>query len=111
MYLMHTNIMLTPFVLKDIIDSRWVREEGRLTKRTVTDMTESDNEVSRMDQLENSLTKITEQLQALTTDVAGIAGSRAGRSSENVRHEEPPNRLGMMSPLLMTAWQNIRQTE
>ena len=26
--------------------------------------------------------------------MAGIAGSRAGGSSENVRHEEPPNRLG-----------------
>ena len=47
-----------------------------------------------MDQLENNLAKITEQLQALTTAVAGIAGSRAGGSFENVRREEPPNRLG-----------------
>ena len=53
-------------------------------------MSESDNEVSRMDQLENNLAKITEQLQALTTAVAGIAGSRTGGSSENARQEVPP---------------------
>ena len=49
-------------------------------------MSESDNEVSHIDQLENSLAKITEHLQALTTDVAGIVGFRPGGSYENVRH-------------------------
>ena len=86
-HLMHTYTMLTPSMsLKDIIDSRWVREDGRLTKRTITSMSESDNEVSHIDQLENSLAKITEHLQALTTDVAGIVGFRPGGSYENVRH-------------------------
>ena len=62
-------------------------------------MSESDNEVSRMDQLENSLAKITEQLQALTTAVAGLAGSRTGGSSENTRQEVPPVRLGDDVPI------------
>ena len=93
-HLMHTYILLTSSIsIKDIIDSRWVREEGRLTKRPVTDMSTSDNEASRIDQLENSLAKITEQLQALTTAVAGMAVPRAGGNSENVRYEEPPNGL------------------
>ena len=70
---MHTYIMLTPSMsLRDIIDSHWVREEGRLTKRKITIMSESDNEVSRMDQLENSLAKIEEQLQALATALANM---------------------------------------
>ena len=51
-----------------------------------------------MDQLENNLTKITEQLQALTTAVAGMAVPHAGGNSENVRQEESPNRLGDDTP-------------
>ena len=53
-------------------------------------MSESDNEVSRMDQLENSLAKIEEQLQALTTTMANMAAPRAGGNSESMRREEPP---------------------
>ena len=39
-------------------------------------MSESENEVSRMDQLENSIAKITEQLQALTTVMANMVVPR-----------------------------------
>ena len=46
-----------------------------------------------MDKLETNLTKVTEQLQALTTAMANMAVPCAGGGSENVRLEEPPNRL------------------
>ena len=100
-HLMHTYILLTPSLSeKDIIDSHWVREEGRLTKRPVTDMSTSDNDVSRIDQLENGFAKITEQLQALTTAMTNMVVPHAGGNSGNVRREEPPNRLGDDIPAL-----------
>ena len=67
-----------PCVQKAIIDTRWVREEGRLIKRELAKMSESENEVSRIDQLETGLTKVTEQLQALTTAMAIMVMPRAG---------------------------------
>ena len=56
-------------------------------------MSESENEVSRIDQLETSPRKVTEQLQALTTAMANMGVPRTGGSSENVRCEKPPNIL------------------
>ena len=56
-------------------------------------MIESENEVSRMDQLENSLAKITEQLQALTIAMVKMIVPSTGENSGNVRREEPPNGL------------------
>ena len=54
-----------------IIAARWVREEWRLVKRTVTsiEMTgSSDN--SRIDQLENNMNQMAEQLQAIANAIA-----------------------------------------
>ena len=52
-------------------------------------MSESGNEVSRMDQFENSLAKIEEQLQALATIVANTAAPRIGGNLESIRQVEP----------------------
>ena len=49
------------FLYAAIIAARWVREEGRLVKRTVTSIemaSSSDN--SRMDQLENNMNRMAE---------------------------------------------------
>ena len=54
-----------------IIAARWVREEGRLVKRTVTSTKmagSSDN--TRMDQLENNMNRMAEQLQAIANAIA-----------------------------------------
>ena len=56
-----------------IIAARWVREEGRLVKRTATNAEmagSSDN--ARMDQLENNMNRMAEQLQAIANAV--VAG-------------------------------------
>ena len=71
MHLMHTCIMLTPCVVKAIIDSRWVRKGTRPTKRT--NMSGSENEGSRLDQLETKVTEITEMLQDMTNVVTSLA--------------------------------------
>ena len=60
-----------------IIAARWVREEGRLVKRTVTPTEmagSSDN--TRMDQLENNMNRMTEQLQTIANAIA--AGQNGG---------------------------------
>ena len=60
-----------------IIVARWVREEGRLVKRAVTNTEmagSGDN--TRMDQLENNLNRMAEQLQAIANAIA--AGQNGG---------------------------------
>ena len=60
-----------------IIVARWVKEEGRLVKRTVTNTEmagSSDN--TRMDQLENNMNRMAEQLQAIANAIA--AGQNGG---------------------------------
>ena len=52
-----------------------------------------------MDQLETSLTKVTEQLQALTTVVANMVVPHVGGGFENERREDPPNRLSEDIPI------------
>ena len=62
----HSNYLLCAA----IIAARWVREEGRLVKRTVTNTEmagSSDN--TRMDQLENNMNRMAEQLQAIANAV------------------------------------------
>ena len=56
-------------------------------------MSESVNEGSRMDQMEANFAKMTEQLQALTAAMSGMAVPRAAGGSENERRESPPNGL------------------
>ena len=54
-----------------IIAARWVRKEGRLVKRTVTNSemaSSSDN--TRMDQLENNINRMAKQLQAIANAIA-----------------------------------------
>ena len=61
-YMYHSNYLLNAA----IIAAHWVREEGRLVKRTAanTEMAgSSDN--ARMDQLENNMNRMAEQLQAI----------------------------------------------
>ena len=60
-----------------IIAAHWVREEGRLVKRTATNTEmagSSDN--ARMDQLENNMNRMAEQLQAIANAIA--AGQNGG---------------------------------
>ena len=74
MHLIHTCITLTPSMSqKDIIDSRWVRKAERLVRRPSTNMNESANEGSRLDQLETNVTGIIEILQVLTNVMASLA--------------------------------------
>ena len=64
-----------------IIMARWVREEGILIKRTVTntEMADSNND-SRLDQLENNMNKMAEQLQAIANAIA--AGQNGGTGAK-----------------------------
>ena len=84
---------------RDIIDFHWVREEGRLIKRPIINMSESVNEGSRMDQIEANLTKMTEQLQALTTAMSNMVVPRAARRSENETREGPLSGLNDDAPV------------
>ena len=52
-----------------------------------------------MDQLETSLTKVTEQLQALTAAMTNMAMPHAGGGFKNERREDPPNRLSDDIPI------------
>ena len=73
MHLIHTYIRLTPSMSqKDIIDSRWVRKAERLVRRPSTNMNESANEGSHLDQLETKVAGIIEILQVLTNVVASL---------------------------------------
>ena len=72
-YVASHTFALTHGLKRDTIDSRWVREEGRLIKRPVVNMSESVNEGSRMDQIEANLATMTEQLQALTAAMSNMA--------------------------------------
>ena len=62
-------------------------------------MSESVNEGSRMDQMEANFTKMTEQLQALTAAMSGMAVPRAAGGSENERRESPQNGLNDDAPV------------
>ena len=69
-----------------IITARWLREEGRLVKRAVTNTKmagSSDN--TRMDQLENNMNRMAEQLQAIADAIA--AGQNGGTRPNGVRQE------------------------
>ena len=69
-----------------IIAARWVREEGRLVKRTVTptEMAGSSDNTS-MDQLENNMNRMAEQLQAIANAIA--AGKNGGTGGNGMRQE------------------------
>ena len=62
--------MLTLFVLKAIIDSRWVRKEERLVQEPSASMSKSTNGESRLDRLEAKVAEIMKQLQVLIDVVA-----------------------------------------
>ena len=81
-YMHHPNYLLCAA----IIAAHWVREEGRLVKRTATNTEmagSSDN--ARMDQLENNMNKMAEQLQAIANAMA--AGQNGGTGGNGMRQE------------------------
>ena len=77
----------------------WVREEGRLVKRTVTSTEMADSsDNTRMDQLENNMNKMAEQLQAIANAIA--AGQNGGTGANGMRQEGLDSRTAEEIPTL-----------
>ena len=97
-YMHHPNYLL----YAAIIAARWVREEGRLVKRTVTSTEmagSSDN--TRMDQLEVNMNKMAEQLQTLADAIANSTSSQnGGARTSRTRQEGSEDRMAEEIPNL-----------